>query len=256
MTIAEALVSGFVQGLTEFLPVSSSGHLVLVHRIFGLAEPSMFFDICLHAATLMAVVLYFRGDIYELCMGRNVKGLFYIAIGTIPAVLAALFFEKHITIFFESPRKVEFMLIVTGLILFLGQFGLQKIAPRGKGPTFRSSLLVGLAQAFALLPGISRSGITISTGALGGMSATEAFRFSFLLSVPVIMGATAYKGLTLDTGIANSGSVSNYIVGMGAALVVGLLSLRLLEKIVRERRLYIFGIYCLLTGTIGLLFWS
>ena len=124
MTILEALVSGVVQGVTEFLPVSSSGHLVLVHSIFGLDEPKIFFDICLHAATLLAVIVYFAKDIYELMRSRNVKWLGLLAVGTIPAVLAALLFEDQITRFFSSPAKVAYMLIITAMILFAGQLSL------------------------------------------------------------------------------------------------------------------------------------
>ena len=256
MTITEALISGVVQGLTEFLPISSSGHLVLVHNFFGFSEPGIFFDICLHAATLMAVILYFSRDIAALVREKNIMWLFYIASATVPAVLAGLLFEKKISAFFTDPGKVAFMLILTALALFAGQFSLWRRMRPGAGPSFFTSLLVGIAQAFALLPGISRSGMTISTGLIGGMKAEEAFRFSFLLSVPVIIGAVAYKALTLDIGAVISGNLANYAAGMAAAFIVGLLSLRLLWWVIKEKRLFIFGIYCLFLGTIGIIFWK
>jgi undecaprenyl-diphosphatase len=251
MTIIEALISGFVQGITEFLPVSSSGHLVLVHRFFGFKEPNVFFDICLHAATLGAVILYFGRDICALIKEKNIAWFFYIAIGTVPAVGVALLFENRISGFFTDPRKVAFMLILTALALFLGQMVLWKRLNTGRGPTVRSSLLVGAAQALALLPGISRSGMTISAGLLGGMKAEEAFRFSFLLSIPIIAGAVLYKALTVDVAAMISGNSAAYAYGMASAFVAGIISLRLLWWIIRGRRLYVFGIYCFLLGAAG-----
>ncbi|MFC1480608.1 undecaprenyl-diphosphate phosphatase [Candidatus Omnitrophota bacterium] len=248
MTITESLISGIVQGLTEFLPVSSSGHLVLVHSFFGFAEPNVFFDICLHVATLGAVVLYFSRDILTLVRERNIKWLVYIAVATVPAVLAALVFEKRISVFFASPRKVAFMLVA-------GQLSLWKRTRPGKAPTFFSSLMVGLAQACALLPGVSRSGMTISMGLSAGMKAEEAFRFSFLLSIPIIIAAAAYKALTLDVGAIMSENLTGYAIGMASAFVTGLLSLYLLWRVIRGKRLFIFGMYCLALGVIGIFFW-
>ncbi len=256
MTTTEALISGIVQGVTEFLPVSSSGHLVLLHRFFGLSEPGIFFDICLHVATLMAVILYFGKDIRNLVKQRNTRWLFCVALGTVPAVAAALLFGEYVSSFFMSPVKVSLMLIVTALVLFLSPLSLLRKARPGKGPTFRTSLLVGIAQAFALFPGISRSGVTISTGLLGGIKAEEAFRFSFLLSIPIIIGATLHKALTLDMAEAVSGNLANYIAGMSTAFTVGFFSLRFLWKAVKSERLFIFGAYCLLIGIAGLLFWK
>jgi undecaprenyl-diphosphatase len=256
MSTIEALISGVVQGLTEFLPVSSSGHLVLVHKFFGLSESSIFFDICLHVATLMAVLVYFRKDILSLIREKRVDWLLFIAIGTVPAVIAALLFEEKISLIFVSPKKVAFMFIATALALFVGQISQVKRTSSGKGPTALTSLLVGIGQAFALLPGISRSGMTISSGLLGGMNTENAFKFSFLLSIPVILGATLYKALKIDFAGVVLNNLGNYATGMIAAFVVGLLSLMLLWKAVKARRLFIFGIYCLLLGLAGILFWE
>ena len=245
-----------MQGLTEFLPVSSSGHLVLVHGFFGFSQPGIFFDICLHAATLGAVVIYFGRDIISLIRGRKIEWLFYIAIGTVPAVLAALFFEDRIEGFFTDTGKVAVTLMVTGFILFAGQAALWRTKGEGKSPTYSNSVTVGIAQAFALLPGISRSGITISAGLLGGIKAEEAFRFSFLLSVPAILGALLYKGITTDVASAVSGNLTGYIAGMSAAFLAGLASLRLLWWVIKARRLYIFGAYCVLLGAFCMFFWK
>lgn len=256
MTLIEALIAGIVQGLTEFLPVSSSGHLVLVHKFFGFTEPNIFFDICLHAATLMAVILYFGRDIISLVREKNFKWLFYIAIATVPAVLAALLFEDRISAFFTSPVKVAFMLIITGTVLFIGQVALWKTEASGKKLSFFTALAVGIAQAFALLPGISRSGMTISAALAGGVKAEEAFKFSFLLSIPVILGATLYKALTVDLESVIAGNAVNYLAGMMVAFFIGFMSLHLLWKIVKGKKLYIFAAYCLLLGTVGIFFWK
>jgi undecaprenyl-diphosphatase len=254
MTLTEAIVSGLVQGVTEFLPISSSGHLVFIHRLFGFSEPAVFFDICLHAATLAAVIIYFSRDIAALVRERNWKWLFYIIIATIPAVLTAVIFEDRISSFFVNPVKVAMMLVVTGVILFVGQFSLSKRNDGGAPPTFSSSLIVGIAQAFALFPGISRSGATISAGLAGGMNKENAFRFSFLISIPAIIGAVLYKGLTIDIGAVIKGNVLNYAAGMAVAFAVGFLCLHILWSFIRKNRLYVFGGYCILLGSIYMIF--
>ncbi|MBD3426054.1 MAG: hypothetical protein GF409_02335 [Candidatus Omnitrophica bacterium] len=256
MTLTEALISGLVQGLTEFLPISSSGHLVLVHRLFGFSEPSMFFDICLHAATLLAVVIYFAGDILQLARQRRWEYLFYVLAATVPAVITALFFEERISEFFVSPAKVAVMLVATGIVLLLGQFFLWKNDGAGRKAGLFNTFAVGVAQAIALLPGISRSGVTISAGLAGGMKTEEAFRFSFLLSIPVIIGATLYKGLTVDLRGALAGNVPEYIAGMAAAFLAGFFSLHLLRKVIKGKKLFLFAAYCLLLGMTGIFFWK
>ncbi|MFH1846254.1 MAG: undecaprenyl-diphosphate phosphatase [Candidatus Omnitrophota bacterium] len=254
MTIREALISGVVQGITEFLPVSSSGHLVLVHNFFGFTEPNMFFDICLHVATLMVVIIYFGRDIYSLIRDKNIFLLKCVTVGTVPAVIAGAFFSKQISSFFLTPRRVAFMLILTGLTLFAGQIMLNKKGHLGKSPTIKSSILTGLAQAFALFPGISRSGLTISIGLFSGMKAEEAFRFSFLLFIPAITGAMIYKISTGDVGGLVLNNLTNYATGMIAAFITGFFSLHFLWKAVKFKRLFIFAIYCFSVGIIGMLF--
>jgi len=254
MTILEAIISGIVQGIAEFLPISSSGHLVLVHSFFGFKEPSMFFDICLHVATLGAVILFFIKDISGLVRRKDYKLLGCIIIGTIPAVLAAFLFEEKISGFFTDIRRVAFMFLVTAIALFAGQFAQWKRKTGGKSLAPLSALKVGLAQALALIPGISRSGITISTGIVSGIGSEDAFKFSFLLSIPVIAGAAVYKALKIDLASAVAGNVLNYMMGMIAAFFVGLISLYLLRKVIKAGRLYIFGVYCLILGVLGIFF--
>ncbi|MFH1395428.1 MAG: undecaprenyl-diphosphate phosphatase [Candidatus Omnitrophota bacterium] len=126
MTYIHALLSGVVQGITEFLPVSSSGHLVFLHKFFGLKESSLFFDLCLHGATMLAVILYFRKDISDLARKKNLKYFFYIVLGTIPAVIAGLLFEEKISTVFSSYKTAAAMLIITGCVLFIAQVFLNK----------------------------------------------------------------------------------------------------------------------------------
>jgi len=184
-----------------------------------------------------------------------VDWLFFIIIGTVPAVLAALFFENEIAHFFTDVKNVSFMLVVTAMILFAGQFALKKVLREGNEPLGAlSSILVGIAQAFALIPGISRSGATISMGLLRKMDPKDAFRFSFLLSIPAILGATLYEGLKIDITEAVFKNLPIYTAGMTAAFIVGFFSLFLLWKFLREKHLYFFGIYCLILGVTGIIF--
>jgi len=255
MSGAQAVLSGVVQGLTEFLPVSSSGHLVLLHKFFGFRESEMFFDVCLHAATLAAVLLYFRKDISRIIREKNIKLAAYMMLATVPAVIAALVFEDKIELFFADYRKSACMLIVTGLVLFAGQFFLRKNENEKKPVSFGTSLFVGFAQIFALFPGISRSGVTISAGLAGGVDRKEAFRFSFLISIPIVAGAVIYKVLkpgALD--IVTSEMWIGYAVGMLAAFFTGLLGLHLVWKFLKSGKLFVFGVYCVLLGSAVLLF--
>ena len=256
MTIFEVIISGIVQGVTEFLPVSSSGHLVVLHKFFGLKQSSISFDVCLHLGTFFAVVVYFAKDIKALVVGKRYDWFGFIAIGIIPAIIAALFFGDRMIVFFVSSRKVSWMFLVTGTVLFLAQAVLWYKPKKGKEPTLISSLIVGISQAFALIPGISRSGITVSSGLIAGMDKDEAFKFSFLMAAPLIFGAALLKATQVDWSSVSTEKIGAYSVGMIVAFLVGLACLPLLKKVIRSNKLYIFGIYCLLLGIVGILFWS
>ncbi|MFH1412364.1 MAG: undecaprenyl-diphosphate phosphatase [Candidatus Omnitrophota bacterium] len=248
MTLTESLISGLVQGLTEFLPISSSAHLVFVHRAFGITGETLFFDICLHAATLAAVMVYFRKDIAEIFIKKDIKAVGYIILGTIPAVAAALMFGDKITEFFTAPAKVGAMLLVTATALFLAQT-VSTRKERTEKITLTSAVIVGITQAFALLPGISRSGVTIASGMVSGVKAESAFRFSFLLSVPVIAGALAYKIVSMGQEASSELLMSpGYVLGMAVAFLAGLAGLRFFRYVLILNRIYLFGVYCLLMG--------
>ena len=271
MNIGQALILGIVQGLTEFLPVSSSGHLVLGRVLLGIPEQGIVFEVFVHFGTLLAVLLAFRKDIWAMILSffKVLKVLFspaklsaqyrndadlrmaiYIILGTIPAVIIGLAFEDAIENAFNDPHLVCIMLIVTAAILFSTYF----IKSPGKELSLGKSLIIGLAQSLAILPGISRSGSTISFGMFFKVSGNEAARFSFLLSIPAILGATVLKsGELISTGIAPGYAVI-LLVGTLAAFISGFVAIKSLLNIVRKGKLYWFAPYCLLVGIIGLLF--
>jgi len=234
MTILESLIAGLVQGITEFLPVSSSGHLVLVHSFFGMEEPEVFFDICLHFATLGAVLVFFRKDIAALFTRAGSRLVPYLLIATIPAGIGGFFLRDFVTGFFMSPKAVSFMLIVTALVLVAGQVALVRMPDTKKGPGFFSSVTVGVFQVFALIPGISRSGITVSAGLVSGVSAENSFRFSFLMSIPVIAGAMLYEIVSGGGGKLDTGDLLVYSAGMVTAFISGLLGLGFLLTTLRS----------------------
>lgn len=253
MTLTESLISGIVQGLTEFLPVSSSGHLVLLHRFFGLSEPMMFFDVCLHAGTLAAVLFYFRKDLLGIVTRRDYRTIALLGAGTVPVVAAGLLFEDRIEALFASPGIVSMMLYGTAFLLLAGEY-LYKRVRRMNGLTAVSALGVGAAQAMALVPGISRSGATISAGLAFGLERDKAFSFSFLLSVPAVSAALVYKLLKAGTAAADPSVGLNYAAGAFTAFVVGMASLAVLRRVVASGKLYIFAVYCILAGTVGILY--
>lgn len=253
MGYAEAVISGIVQGVTEFLPISSSGHLVMLHHYFGYREPQIFFDIFLHLGTLFAVLAYFWYDIIKVVTKeRRLLGM--VIAGSVPTAAIGLIFKDIFEALFTDIKAVGFMLIVTAGFLFLGQRAL-KSRGRKKSDDGRldwiKAVVIGLIQGISIIPGISRSGSTISTGLLLRLDRREAVRFSFLLSIPAVIGALLFKladaggGATIITLPMLSGAISAFAVGLGAIYI--------LIRIVYAERLNIFGIYCLLAGSAVLL---
>ncbi|MBD3296872.1 MAG: hypothetical protein GF392_05840 [Candidatus Omnitrophica bacterium] len=256
MTVLEKVTSGLVQGLTEFLPISSSGHLMFVHRLFGIEQPSLLFDISLHLATLFAVLIYFAPDLFHLFRRGNRKYVLYIAIASVPAFAAGVLFRGTIQEVFFHPRMTSVMLICTGIVLFAGHFAMKRQRRRLPSPSFRSSLGIGLAQAFALIPGISRSGMTIVAAVFADIEPEEAFRFSFIMSIPVIAGAVVYEVIQSPSVVSSIREFRGFLPGMAVAFATGLGSLFLLRKAVTGRKFYLFGIYCLAAGVVGLILFT
>lgn len=257
---------GIVQGLTEFLPVSSSGHLVLVQSfIEGFQQPGVLFDVMLHFGTLLAVIFFLRREIYEILKALlpeswhkkwgfdcdmslvpvKRKMALLICVATVFTGAIGFVFKDHIHGFFEQPEIVAPMLLVTGGLLFLSDR--VKNTPRGeKELNVYDSIIIGIVQAAALMPGLSRSGSTIAFGIFRGLDGETAARFSFLLSVPAIMGATLFELKYISQ--VSPGEIVIYLAGTIAALITGFMTLKLLFFIIKKRRLSIFAIYCWVLG--------
>jgi undecaprenyl-diphosphatase len=247
MGLLEAVISGIVQGVAEFLPISSSGHLVILHKLMGFSEPEILFDLFLHLGTLVAIFIVFGSEIIESVTAKKRVG-FLVLSGSVVTFVFVLFFIKNIESAFSSVKTVGAMFIVTGVWLIAGNF----IRFGTEGLTGFKACLIGLAQGIAALPGISRSGATISTGLFLGLDGQTSAKFSFLLSIPVILGAFLFK--VKEAGLDLSGINANYFIGFFISCIVGVLSLKLLLKILYKNKFHWFGAYCILVGIIVLTF--
>lgn len=272
MDLLEALVLGIVQGLTEFLPVSSSGHLELGKALMGdtsLPEESLMFTVVVHAATALSTVVVYRKDILHILKGLfafewndETKFSVNIIISMIPAALVGVLFEDFIDSLFSGQiLLVGFMLLLTGLLLFLAD----RAKDTGKGVSPGNAALIGLAQAIAIMPGISRSGATISTSVLLGIDRAKAARFSFLMVVPLILGKIAKDLLELVGSSEASANMLNthslvhntnvvpLVVGFIAAFITGLIACQAMITIVRRSKLQYFAYYCFAVGILAVL---
>ncbi|MBU0519432.1 undecaprenyl-diphosphatase UppP [bacterium] len=259
MTITAALLLGLLQGLTEFLPVSSSGHLVLAQHILGYAGAEyLTFDVIVHLGTLLAVFIYFRRDLITIATSavtqkdesQGRRWITMIIIGTIPTVIIGLGFEDWFKSIFGNPKLVAGMLLLTALILLLADR--RKLKGGGRSRlTVPSSLLIGTAQGLAIIPGISRSGSTIATAIFTGLDPAIAARFSFLLSIPAILGASVLE-MGGISGITAQ-QLPAYLLGFSASFISGYIAIDLLLKLVIKRRLWSFSIYLAIVGVLGLI---
>jgi len=245
---------GLVQGLTEFLPISSSAHLILAQRFLGVDPPGVLLEALLHLGTLAAVVLAFRRDLLHLARsaagrgslaGRKEIGM--ILAGTIPILIAGFLLRDVIDDLFSSLWLVGVALIATGGVLLAAD----RLARRSRRSEVRflDALIIGIAQAFALLPGLSRSGVTIASGITMGLSAPKAARFSFLLAVPALSGAgivTLWDAVRV-AGLADQ-NVAGLLVGALVSFAVGLAAIRVLLALIAKGRLWFFAVYCLAVG--------
>jgi undecaprenyl-diphosphatase len=253
----ESILLGILQGLTEFLPVSSSGHLVIVQSLLpGFDGPAVAFDVLLHAGTLAAVLIYFRHDLISIakeCFRPGKGGLhlpLLLIVGTVPAALVGVYFADAIEPLFAAPRFASAGLIVTSFLLYfawrIGTGGNRSMETL----TIPAALLIGVLQAVAIVPGISRSGATIAAGIFLGLSGQEAARFSFLLSIPAITGA-----FLLESGaLKESEALITYIAGALAAALIGWASIAILMKLLGRGKLLPFAVYCLVLGILSFMF--
>ncbi len=268
----QAFILGCVQGLTEYLPISSSGHLVIAQNLFGIEEPALFFDIVLHLGTLFAIVGYYRADalvaIKDSASGLTAlkKGaswsevnntypglrlVFLIFIGSIPTAIIGIAFKDQFLLLFGDVKTVGVMLLITGLFLLL-----TRLAP----PTGREiarmrwweAALIGVAQGLAITPGISRSGATICLALLMGIGRESAARYSFLLSLPAISGALILSMEPSETILP----LSTLALGFFSSLIVGYLCLALLVILLKRGKFYLFSIYCFIVGIGTIVYFS
>lgn len=253
----EALLLGIVQGLTEFLPVSSSGHLALFTELLAgnrLAEETLLFTLLVHAATALATLVVLRKDIAKLIQGvfqkDNPTARHYIGkimISMLPAVGVGLFFEKEITTLFGSNLVlVGAMLCVTALLLFFTDHATEK----QQSITYKIAFIIGVAQAVAILPGISRSGATIATALLVGAARPGAARFSFLMVIPLILGSMTKTFIDNGAAVFETVDVLPLLTGFVAALISGIMACMWMIALVNRSKLSYFGVYCLVTGII------
>ena len=266
MSIWEAFILGILQGATEFLPVSSSGHLVLVPAVFGLTEPTLNVVAIAHLGTLVAVLIYFFSDVKDIAvaviqgliqrdpMGSTEARLgWYIVIGSVPAAVLGLALEEQFETVFGTPTVAAFFLIGTAGLLILGEYmrsGLTTL----KDMSWLDAIVIGLFQALALFPGISRSGSTIVGGLLRGLNREVAARYSFLLGIPVIFGAGLLSVVDLLGTSDLNQQIPSLVVTFVSAAVSGYACIHFLLQWVKQRSLIPFAIYCAIFGLSYLIF--
>lgn len=243
MNILSAAFLGLVQGLTEFLPVSSSGHLVIAQNLMNFKQPGVLFDVTLHLATAMAVIIYFRKEI--LTLKPRMIGL--LILGTIPAGLAGVLFQDQVEALFLSTKLVGVALLVTAVMNFYVD---RQEGRREKVDSFDAAV-VGIAQAIAIIPGISRSGSTIFAATQMNVDRRTAAKFSFLLSIPAILGAGFVQ--FISHGVGETIIVGPYLVGFVVAFASGLVAIHLVLQLLVEKRFKYFGFYAAIIGAVSLL---
>lgn len=258
MEVIDAILLGIIQGLTEFLPVSSSGHLELGKAILGdnsVPEESLLFTVVLHFATALSTIVVFRKDIFDIIKGvfafkwnEDTKFVAKIAVSMLPAAIIGFTFESELSALFGGNIKlVGFMLIITALLLYLAD----KAKNTSKKVSFSNALVIGFSQAIAMLPGISRSGATISTSVLLGNDKTKAARFSFLMVVPLIFGKIA-KDILSGELTYDSQNFTALSIGFVAAFISGLFACTWMIALVKKSKLKYFAYYCVIAGLIAI----
>lgn len=259
MGVLEAIILGIIQGLTEFLPVSSSGHLELTKAILGegkMPEEGLLFTVVVHFATALSTIVIFRKDVLEIITGllqfkwnESFQFSLKIVLSMIPAVVIGLLFEEKLEQLFDGDVVfVGIMLIVTAVLLFFADKSKSTLRP----VSFKNAFIIGISQAIAMLPGISRSGATISTSVLLGVDKNKAARFSFLMVIPLIFGKIA-KDIMSGELVYNESSFSYLSAGFLAAFIAGLFACNWMIKLVRNSKLKYFSIYCLVVGLIAII---
>ena len=250
VSLWQAIILGIVQGLTEFLPVSSSGHLVIFQNLFGMTEPVIAFDAFLHLGTLVAVFIVFWGDIKELIRHPLSRFMALIIVGSIPVALMGFLLQDIFEALFSSLIAVSIALIVTGALMFVsdrfhGEKSIKELA-------FSRAIIIGIFQGLAITPGLSRSGSTIFGSLLCGIKRDEAAKFAFILSIPAILGAAGYQFLKI---IGDNTFVFqwSYLAGLISAALVGYFAIKVFLEVLKRKNMRYFAYYCWLLAIIVLL---
>lgn len=266
MNWIDAAILGLVQGASEFLPISSSGHLVVVQGVLGVAASNIYLEVALHFGTLLAVIVYFWRDLIEMIAGalRYVMGgrdtksteqwklLVFIVIGSIPVGIGGYLLKDWVEEAFEAPEIAGFMLLVTAVVL-LGTRLLKR--PQGE-LSYAKSFLIGIAQFVSIMPGISRSGSTIATAMYSGVEPNRAARYSFLLSIPAVAAAFLLKLMDYLANPAPAAELLDYGIGALVAFLSGLIALHYLLRLIASHRFHLFGWWCLAVGVFTIVyFW-
>jgi len=244
----KVLLLGLIQGLTEFLPVSSSGHIVILGK-FLQVDNLLFLNIILHTGSLLAIFLFFFKDIIGLfsSFSYSKNKSLYLVVATIPTAIIGLFIKKYYSLM-EDIVFVSFMLIVTGVILLT-----TRLAKEKKDIGIVGAFVIGVFQGIAVIPGISRSGITISTGLHLGMKREDAFNFSFLIVIPAILGAILLETLDVIKNPVSFDSFGLYTLGFLSSFISSIIALKFLSLVIKKNKIYFFGLYCILIGLIGII---
>lgn len=252
------IILGIIQGITEFIPVSSSAHLVITQYLLGLKEPQIFFDILLHLGTLLAVIIYFYRDILDIIKSlvhpkeEGFRFFVLLIIGTIPTAILGFLLKEYFKKLFSSPIYSGIFLLVTGTILFLTRFAHKPRKLDIRAFSFIDAIIIGFSQVLAIAPGISRSGITISTGIFRGIDRRLCGRYSLLLSIPAIIGALISE--IFDVKIEGLESLNYMFFGFITSFIIGYIAIKILIKVLESAKLHIFSYYCWFVGALIILF--
>lgn len=247
ISLLESLLLGVIQGITEWLPISSSGHLALLHNLFGFQD--LPFDVFLHFASIFAVLVIFRKDIIKLFNFKDKSNLKYIGlliIALIPAGIFGVFFKDQIENFFSSLFYLGIFFMLSGIIVYSTKFS----NSTKENPTFFDSIFIGFFQALAILPGISRSGATISSSLFRGLKKDSAVKFSFLLAIPLVLGATILEAKDIILGDIN---YSLLLISFAVTFLVSIITIKILLKLIQNKKFYVFGIYNFVLGILILI---
>ena len=256
MNFFQVLILSVVHGAAEFLPISSSGHLVILQKLFGLKEPPVLFDVLLHVGSVGAIMVYFRKEFLEILNkvlkkdSQALKLVVLVVLGTFPAAIIGALLDKQVEEAFNSLRTVGLGLIFTSLLLFSTRV-VHSSRRQFNHLNWFDALFIGFFQAVAILPGISRSGSTIVSGIWRGLSRETTFAFSFYLAIPAILGALVFK--IKDLSGYSGVEISYGFIGMIISAVIGYFSLKVLAQILKSAKFIWFGVYCLMLGLLILL---